>query len=50
MANKSFFFQISEKVTTYNSKNEDRRRFGNKNKQTYFVLLSTCTIFAFLIF
>jgi release factor glutamine methyltransferase len=27
------------------SKTEDRRRFGNKNKQAYFVFLSTCTIF-----
>jgi hypothetical protein len=26
--------------------NEDRRRFGNKNKQTYFVLLSTSATFA----
>jgi hypothetical protein len=34
------------KFTIFIQKNEDMRRFGNKNKQTYFVLLSTCTIFA----
>ena len=28
------------------TKNEDRRRLSNKNKLTYFVLRSTCTIFA----
>ena len=27
-------------------KTEYRLRFGNKNKRIYFVLLSTCTIFA----
>jgi len=28
------------------TKIEDRRRLGNKNKPAYFVLHSTCTIFA----
>jgi len=27
-------------------KNEDKLRPGNKNKQAYFALLSTCAIFA----
>jgi len=39
-------FTETKKTLTFTQKNEGRRRFGRKNKHTYFVLLSTCTTFA----
>jgi len=38
--------KVFNKFSLYLHECEDRRRFGNKNEQVHFVLLSTCTIFA----
>jgi len=41
-----FVLYFSQLALSLLQKNEYRLRFGNKNEQVHFVLLSTCTIFA----
>ena len=40
------YFVLLSTCIIFASKNEDRLRLENKNKQAYFVFLSACTIFA----
>jgi len=44
--NEQAHFVLLSACAIFASKNEYRRRFGNKNEQAHFVLLSACAIFA----